>query len=130
MNLHLPVNCVIAEFGSELPEGAEEEMKTFNEDILCSHGAHTSLSHVLLFGSPAECCLAKYSYPASRRFSSHLICIFHRRQVTRSPVCVEQPGKRREQSFCFNSNTFFLNVLSLLASQTRCVLSHGTKPAA
>ncbi|XP_029907601.1 ubiquitin carboxyl-terminal hydrolase 48 isoform X2 [Myripristis murdjan] len=26
------------EFGSELPEGTEEEMKTFNEDILCSHG--------------------------------------------------------------------------------------------
>uniref|UniRef100_A0A667YVX3 ubiquitinyl hydrolase 1 n=1 Tax=Myripristis murdjan TaxID=586833 RepID=A0A667YVX3_9TELE len=25
-------------FGSELPEGTEEEMKTFNEDILCSHG--------------------------------------------------------------------------------------------
>ncbi|XP_071403639.1 ubiquitin carboxyl-terminal hydrolase 48 isoform X3 [Centroberyx affinis] len=26
------------EFGPELPEGNEEEMKTFNEDILCSHG--------------------------------------------------------------------------------------------
>lgn len=29
---------IFLEFGSELSEGNEEEMKTFNEDIVCSHG--------------------------------------------------------------------------------------------
>ena len=27
-----------SEFGPELSEGNEDEMKTFNEDIVCSHG--------------------------------------------------------------------------------------------
>lgn len=32
-------SCALcAESGPELPEGNEDEMKTFNEDIICSHG--------------------------------------------------------------------------------------------
>jgi len=30
--------CLIVEFGSELSEGNEDDMKTFNEDIVCTHG--------------------------------------------------------------------------------------------
>lgn len=39
------MNCVIVEFGPELSEGTEDEMKTFNEDIVCSHGT----LHQLMF---------------------------------------------------------------------------------
>lgn len=35
---------MIVEFGPELSEGNEDEMKTFNEDIVCSHGTVPSLA--------------------------------------------------------------------------------------
>lgn len=34
----MSITCLFAEFSSELSECTEDEMKTFNEDIVCSHG--------------------------------------------------------------------------------------------
>ena len=36
----------ILEYGPHLPEDSEEAMKTFNEDILCTHGTRT-LTHII-----------------------------------------------------------------------------------
>lgn len=41
MNINYIVNCWVLEVSSELSECTEDEMKTFNEDILCSHGIST-----------------------------------------------------------------------------------------
>lgn len=46
------LNCLIEEFGSELSEGNEDEMKTFNQDIVCSHGAVPSLASVVVLTKP------------------------------------------------------------------------------
>lgn len=40
--------CLIVEFGPELSEGNEDEMKTFNEDVVCSHGTVPSLASTVV----------------------------------------------------------------------------------
>lgn len=52
VKLTFSVNCFIEEFGPELSEGNEDEMKTFNEDIVCSHGTvPSSASRMILANS-------------------------------------------------------------------------------
>ncbi|KAM9859708.1 ubiquitin carboxyl-terminal hydrolase 48 isoform 1-T2 [Aulostomus maculatus] len=59
------------EFSTELPEGNEEEMKTFNEDIVCSHGGLSILETERKLVSPEVWTKLRAYFPQALEFTQN-----------------------------------------------------------